>query len=224
MQGSRMMTPPPPPFLWHLTASPGMSLSLCYISLPGFLCIVTSLSSQHHVVKSRCGFKQSHTPGGAPRPWTRRGELPLRTMVLPLLLKLLNVFLRQSTLSKAATSDHCRRPSCCPASLMPRPPGLPLSCRRGWEAREHPQRLPAEEREVRTRDHWSQLKVFEAVGEEEILLCVNKMEKSRNCLLKDILRKYCTSCTCCVNLKSSVGNQTNKILSWILSAWSHEKF
>ncbi|KAE8280122.1 Potassium voltage-gated channel subfamily H member 2 [Larimichthys crocea] len=69
-------------------------------------------------------------------------------MVLPSLLKLLNVFLRQSTFTKASTSDHCCRPSCCPAALMPRPPGLPLSCRRGWEAREHPQRLPAEGREV----------------------------------------------------------------------------
>eukprot|EP00064_Thunnus_orientalis_P016122 superscaffoldBa00003126_g16185 len=70
-------------------------------------------------------------------------------MVLPSLLKLLNVFLRQSTFAKAtAAADHCR-PSCCPAALMPRPPGLPLSCRRGWEAREQPQRVPAEEREVR---------------------------------------------------------------------------
>ncbi|XP_060921104.1 potassium voltage-gated channel subfamily H member 2 [Labrus mixtus] len=68
-------------------------------------------------------------------------------MVLPLLLKLLNVFLRQSTLTKAAVAVHCRRTSCCPAALMPRPPGPPRSCRRGWEAREQPQRLPAEERE-----------------------------------------------------------------------------
>ncbi|GLD73745.1 potassium voltage-gated channel subfamily H member 2-like protein [Lates japonicus] len=68
-------------------------------------------------------------------------------MVLPSLLKLLNVFLRQSTFTKAAAADHC----CCPAALMPRPPGLPLSCRRGWEAREHPRRLPAEGREVRQR-------------------------------------------------------------------------
>lgn len=159
-----------------------MRLSLRYISLPGFFCIVTSLSSQHHIVKSWCGFKRPHTPRGAPRPWTHRGALPLRTMVLPLLLKLLNVFLRQSTLSKAATSDHCCRPSCCPASLMPRPPGLPLSCRRGWEAREHPQRLPAEEREVRPRDPSSQLKVVKAVGEKGSSLCVDKMEKSRNSL------------------------------------------
>lgn len=184
-----------------------MRLTLCYTSLPGFFCIVTSLSSQHHIVKSWCGIKRSHTPRGA--PWTHRGELPLRTMVLPSLLKLLNVFLRQSTLSKAATSDHCCRPSCCPASLMPRPPGLPLSCRRGWEAREHPQRLPTEEREVRPRDSSSQLK---AVGEEGILLWINKMEKSRHCLLKNILCKYFTS-SCCVNLKSRVGYQTTKILS-----------
>lgn len=36
---------------------------------------------------------------------------------------------------------------------MPRPPGLPLSCRRGWEAKEHPRRLPTEGREVRG-DAW----------------------------------------------------------------------
>ncbi|KAJ4925672.1 hypothetical protein JOQ06_018393, partial [Pogonophryne albipinna] len=67
-------------------------------------------------------------------------------MVLPSLLKLLNVFLNHSTFPKAA--DHCCRPSCYPAALMPRPPGLPLSCRRGWEAREHMQSVPTEEREV----------------------------------------------------------------------------
>lgn len=89
-------------------------------------------------------------PGGAcPDPEPRRGELPLRTMVLPSLLELLNVFLRQSTLTKATASDRRRRPSRCPAALMPRPPGLPLSCRHGWEARERTQRLPAEGREVR---------------------------------------------------------------------------
>ncbi|KAK5849995.1 hypothetical protein PBY51_014284 [Eleginops maclovinus] len=68
-------------------------------------------------------------------------------MVLPSLLKLLNVFLNHSTITKAA--DHCCRPSCYPAALMLRPPGLPLSCRRGWGAREHPQSGPTEEREVR---------------------------------------------------------------------------
>lgn len=63
-------------------------------------------------------------------------------MVLPLLLKVLNVLLRQSTFIEAPAARLC-----CPAALMPRPPGLPLSCRREWEAKEHPQRLP-EGREV----------------------------------------------------------------------------
>lgn len=73
-------------------------------------------------------------------------------MVLPSLLKLLNVFLRQPTVSLAVASDHCCRPCCCPAALMPRPRGPLLSSRRGWEARDHPQRLPAEGREVRQSD------------------------------------------------------------------------
>lgn len=87
-------------------------------------------------------------------PWTHCGELPLKTMVLPFLLKILDVVLPQSTLTKAATSNWCcHRPSCCcPAALMPPPPGLLLSCHHGWEAREHPQRLPAEGRKVRGQE------------------------------------------------------------------------
>ncbi|KAF0028341.1 hypothetical protein F2P81_019428 [Scophthalmus maximus] len=72
-------------------------------------------------------------------------------MVLPSLLKLLNVFLRQPTFTKAAAAANHRRhrrPSCCPAALMPRPPGQRVPCRRGWGAREHPPRPPTEEREV----------------------------------------------------------------------------
>ncbi|KAF3703314.1 Potassium voltage-gated channel subfamily H member 2 [Channa argus] len=68
-------------------------------------------------------------------------------MVLPSLLKLLNVFLRQSSFTKATDVNPCHRTSCCPAALMPRPPSLTLSCHRGWEPREHPRHL-TEGREV----------------------------------------------------------------------------
>lgn len=134
--------------MWHLTASVGMILSLCHTipsGLPPHCDLLVGATPRSEV----SALVQMTT--GAILTLTLLRWAALRTMVLPSLLKLLNVFLRQSTFTKATTSNHCCRPSCCPAALMPRPPGLPLSCRRGWEAREHPQRLPAEGREVRQR-------------------------------------------------------------------------
>lgn len=86
---------------------------------------------------------QSKQLQGRPRPRPLCGERLQRTMVLPLLLKLLNVFLRQYTFTEAPAAHLC-----CPAALMPRPPSLSLSCHREWGAKEHPQRL-TEGREVR---------------------------------------------------------------------------
>ena len=147
-QGNRVIAPF---FMWHLSASLGMILSLRHATPSGLppLCDLLVGATPRSEVSA---LVQMTTDAlGAILTLTLLRWAALRTMVLPSLLKLLNVFLRQSTLTKAATSNHHCRPSCCPAALMPRPPGLPLSCRRGWEAREHPQRLPAEGREVRQR-------------------------------------------------------------------------
>ncbi|CAG5895703.1 unnamed protein product [Menidia menidia] len=62
-------------------------------------------------------------------------------MVLPSLLELLNVLLRQSAFSRAAAAPRSR-----PPALMPRPPAL--SCCRGWGAKEPPPRRPTEGREA----------------------------------------------------------------------------
>lgn len=116
-------------------------------TLSGNLFVVVTLWSLW--AGSRCWW--SPQPVGPPWPLPLCGELPLRTMVLPSLLKLLNVFLRQSTFTKAVAVQGRCRPSCCPPALMPRPPGLSLSCHRGWEAKEQPRCQSGEGREVRKK-------------------------------------------------------------------------
>ena len=96
-----------------------------------------------------------------PEPEAVHGELLLRTMVLPLSLKLLlNVLLRQ--LTAEAREDAAATPTrrvdlhspttCCPTILMPRP-GFPRRTRRNsWEAKEEKANNPnTEEREVSGR-------------------------------------------------------------------------